>query len=71
MIVRDDPLPLWLVVECLGYRTAMSDASPLPASDEADSDKQSTPGGMVRDLEEKAAEEGATTGDDRAGEPLD
>ena len=34
----------------------MSDASNLPASVEADSDNQSTPAGMVRDLEEKAAE---------------
>lgn len=49
----------------------MSDTSPLPASDEADPDKQSTPAGTVRDLEKKAAEEGATTGGGEAGEPLD
>lgn len=48
----------------------MSDESPLPASDDADPDKQSTPAGTVRDLEEKAEEEGATTGDDdESGEP--
>ena len=49
----------------------MSDVSPLPASDEANSEKQSTPAGMVGDLEEKAAEEGATTRDDEPGEPVD
>jgi hypothetical protein len=49
----------------------VSDESPLPASDEADPEKQSTPAGTVRDLEEKAEEEGATTGDDESGERPD
>jgi hypothetical protein len=48
----------------------MSDISPLPASDEADPDKQSTPAGTVKDLEEKAEEEGVTGGEE-PGEPLD
>jgi hypothetical protein len=48
----------------------VSDTSPLPASDEADPEKESTPAGTVRDLEEKAEEEGATVGDE-SGEPLD
>jgi hypothetical protein len=32
-----------------------------PSSDEADRDKETTPAGVVRDLEEKAEEEGAST----------
>ncbi|MEP6661869.1 MAG: hypothetical protein ABJD24_18300 [Acidimicrobiales bacterium] len=32
-----------------------------PGSDEADPEKQSTPAGVVRDLEEEAEETGATT----------
>jgi len=49
----------------------VSDTSPLPASDEADPDKQSTPAGTVRDLEEKAEEDAASTGGDESGRPLD
>jgi hypothetical protein len=33
----------------------------LPASDDADREKESTPAGVVRDLEEEAADTGATT----------
>jgi hypothetical protein len=32
-----------------------------PGSDEADPEKQSTPAGVVRDLEDEAEETGATT----------
>jgi len=40
----------------------MSDEHPhQAASDEADPEDESTPGGVVRDIEEKAAELGATT----------
>ena len=49
----------------------MKDESPLPAADEADPEKQSTPAGTVRDLEEKAEEEAATTGGDESSESLD
>jgi hypothetical protein len=37
------------------------DEHPQPSSDEADPGKQSTPGGLTEDLEEEAAETGATT----------
>ena len=39
----------------------MSDHPHQPESDEADPEKQSTPAGVVRDLEEEAEETGATT----------
>jgi len=39
----------------------MTDNSPLPGSDEADPEKQSTPAGVVRDLEEEAEAAGAST----------
>ena len=35
-----------------------------PAADDADPEKQSTPAGLTRELEEEAAETGATTGGD-------
>jgi len=35
-----------------------------PESDEADPEKQSTPAGIVEDLEEQAEEMGATTDED-------
>jgi hypothetical protein len=43
----------------------MTNESPLPASDDADPEKESTPAGVAGDLEEEAAETGATT--DEAG----
>jgi hypothetical protein len=39
----------------------MPTESPLPSSDDADPEKQTTPAGAVEELEEMAAEEGATT----------
>lgn len=39
----------------------MSDHPNQPSSDEADADKQSTPAGMVEDLEKTAEEIGAVT----------
>ena len=40
----------------------MTDLHPQqPESDEADPEKQTTPGGIAKDLEEKAEETGATT----------
>jgi len=39
----------------------MTPTPPQPASDEADPEKQTTPAGVVRDLEEKAEETGAST----------
>jgi hypothetical protein len=41
----------------------MTNESPLPASDDADREKESTPAGVVGDLEEEAEEAGATTGE--------
>jgi hypothetical protein len=43
----------------------MPNEEPLPASDDADPEKEPTPAGVVGDLEDEAAETGATTGDDR------
>lgn len=41
-----------------------------PGSDEVDPEKETTPAGVTRDLEEKADELGASTGPfDRAGDP--
>ena len=42
---------------------AMPTESHQPASDDADPEKATTPAGAVEELEEKAAEEGATTDD--------
>jgi hypothetical protein len=42
----------------------MSNDEPLPASDDADPEKETTPAGVVRDLEAEAAETGATTDDE-------
>ncbi len=39
----------------------MSTQPNQPSSDEADPEKQSTPAGLVEDLEEQAEEVGATT----------
>jgi hypothetical protein len=39
----------------------MTSTPPEPASDEADPEKQTTPAGVVRDLEEKAEETGGST----------
>ena len=44
-----------------GYSTAVSTHPNQPSSDEADPDKQSTPAGVVQDLEEEAEEIGAST----------
>jgi hypothetical protein len=41
----------------------MTNESKLPASDDADPEKESTPAGVVGDLEEEADEQGATTDD--------
>lgn len=40
------------------------DKEPIPSSDEADPEKQSTPAGLTEDLEEEARETGATTDPD-------
>jgi hypothetical protein len=42
----------------------MPNEEPLPASDDADPEKETTPAGVVGDLEDEAAETGATTNDD-------
>jgi hypothetical protein len=42
----------------------VSDHPNQPSSDEADADKQSTPAGIVEDLEEKADDIGASTDDE-------
>lgn len=47
----------------MGYPTAMSEHPHQPESDEADPEKQSTPAGVVRDLEEAADDAGATVDD--------
>jgi hypothetical protein len=39
----------------------MSSHPPQPSSDDADPEKESTPAGLVKDLEEKAEELGAST----------
>ena len=39
----------------------MTDHPHQSESDEADPEKESTPGGVVRDLEDEAEEQGATT----------
>jgi hypothetical protein len=39
------------------------------SSDEADPEKESTPAGVVADLEEKAEEEGGTVEPDKAAKP--
>lgn len=44
-----------------GYRSAMTNHPHQSESDEADPEKQSTPAGVVRDLEEEAEEMGAST----------
>jgi hypothetical protein len=44
----------------LGYRDAMTKHPHQASSDEADPETQSTPAGVVRDLEEEAEAEGAT-----------
>jgi hypothetical protein len=41
----------------------MSNESNLPSSDDADREEESTPAGIVGDLEEEAAETDATTGE--------
>ena len=46
-----------------GTPTPMSEHPHQPESDEADPEKQSTPAGVVRDLEEAADEAGATVDD--------
>ncbi len=46
----------------------MTDHPHQPASNEADPEKQSTPIGVTRDLEDEAAEQGATTDPDEAAE---
>jgi hypothetical protein len=43
----------------------MTDHPHQPASDEADPEKQSTPAGIVSDLEDEAEEEGATVPPDK------
>ena len=42
----------------------MTNESPLPSSDDADPEKESTPGGVVGDREEEAAELDPTTDED-------
>jgi hypothetical protein len=44
-----------------GYESVVSVHPNQPSSDEADPEKQSTPAGIVEDLEEKAEEVGAST----------
>jgi hypothetical protein len=44
-----------------GYYRIMTNESPLPASDDADPEKESTPAGVAGDLEKEATEAGATT----------
>ena len=43
-----------------GYASGMTD-HPQPASDEADPEKQTSPAGIARELEDEAEEQGATT----------
>jgi hypothetical protein len=43
----------------------MTDHPHQPSSDEADPEKQSTPAGVVSDLEEEAKEEGGTVTPDQ------
>ena len=45
-----------------GYGTTMTSQPNQPGSDEADPEKETTPAGVTRDLEEKAEELGASTG---------
>jgi hypothetical protein len=47
-----------------GYYRIMTNESPLPASDDADPEKESTPAGVAGDLEKEATEAGATTDED-------
>ena len=44
-----------------GYRSTMTIHPNQAASDEADPEKQSSPAGVVEDLEEEAKEAGAST----------
>jgi len=46
-----------------GYSHAMTAHPHQPSSDEADPEKETTPAGVVADLEDKAEAEGATTGE--------
>jgi hypothetical protein len=46
----------------LGYLVTMASHPHQPGSDEADREKDTTPGGVARDLEERAEEVGASTG---------
>ena len=50
----------WLLA---GYSRGMPNETSLPASDDADPEKVSTPAGVVGDLEAEAAETDATTDD--------
>ena len=43
-------------------RSAEATSHPQPGSDEADREKETTPAGIARDLEEKADDMGASTG---------
>ena len=47
----------------------MTDHPHQPESDEADPEKQSTPAGVVRDLEEEAEELEASTEPTKQGQP--
>ena len=60
----DDATTVCLVF-CLGYRGAMNTHPHQASSDEADPEKESTPAGVVGDLEEKAEEEGGTVQPDQ------
>jgi len=53
-------LPRFRVVR-RGYRAAMTAHPHQPGSDEADPEKQTTPAGVARDLEDEAEEAGAST----------
>jgi hypothetical protein len=52
-----------------GYGTAMTSHPHQPSSDEADPEKETTPAGVARDLEEKAEELGASTAPDMTPHP--
>ena len=53
-----------------GYRAQMSTHPHQASSDEADPEKQSTPAGVVADLEQQAEETGATVEPDEV-EPIE